>query len=163
MKLARSIWRNAQTMGKSFSNAFGKAARNKSSISKGIANRINSSTVFKNMSKGVSNSAAHITDATGILYGRSNLARMQRRSIISRPGSLTTQLTVGTVGMASLALMNGGMQQSHDIMMQRYMRDQKYAGKLMNMGVGRATGNSSLNIGNHAGLSLSLSRIRHGH
>ena len=86
-----------------------------------------------------------------------------RRSIISNPVSTTAHFAVGAAGMASIAVMNGAIGKMDQIMAQRYMRDSRYSSQMLaNSNVGRSVGNGSMNIGNHVGLSLSLSRGRHG-
>ena len=69
----------------------------------------------------------------------------------------------GAAAMAGVAMMNGAMNQAQDIMYERYMRDARYSSRLLsNSNVGIASGNSTLNTGNHVGLSLALSKRRHG-
>ncbi len=69
----------------------------------------------------------------------------------------------GAAAMAGIAFMNGGMSQAQDIMYERYMRDARYSSRLLsNSNVGVASGNSTLNTGNHVGLSLALNKRRHG-
>jgi len=68
----------------------------------------------------------------------------------------------GAAAMAAVAIMNGGMSQAQDIMYERYMRDARYTSRLLNnTNVGSASGNSTLNTGNHVGLSLALHKGRH--
>jgi len=69
---------------------------------------------------------------------------------------------VGASAMASVSMMNGGMQAAQQQLASRYMQDSRYSSKLLQSRIGRAAGNSSLNIGNHTGLSLSMHRSRHG-
>ena len=74
------------------------------------------------------------------------------------------QAAVGATAMASISIMNGGMSQANDIMMERYMRDARYSSRLLSKAsLGKSTGNSPLNLGNTTGLSLALSKTRHGH
>jgi len=87
-----------------------------------------------------------------------NLAKTMTKT--STTGSI---LAVGGVGMMGVAMMRGGMNQAHEIMIERYMKDSRYSSRLLTQtNLGSSSGNSSLSIGNTAGLSLSLSRQRHG-
>jgi len=73
------------------------------------------------------------------------------------------QAAVGATAMAGISIMNGGMSQANDIMMERYMRDARYSSRLLSRtNLGKSTGNSPLNLGNVAGVSLALSKQRHG-
>ncbi len=74
------------------------------------------------------------------------------------------QILVGATAMSGLAIMKGMMGQANDIMLERYMRDARYSSRVMGKtGLGKASGNSALNLGNTVGLSLALSKTRHGH
>jgi hypothetical protein len=74
------------------------------------------------------------------------------------------QIIVGAAAMTSVAVMNGAMNQAQDIVYSRYMNDARYSGRMMGRTrLGSASGNSALNIGNHVGLSLALSKQRHGY
>jgi len=162
------IFNKMSAFGKGSAKMFGKATQSLGKMKNHTQGVMEKSVTFKNMRNNTANSASMIKDFSGALYGKSTLQRIQKRGIfskaISSSASLTTQFIVGSVGMASLAIMNGGMQQSHDIMMQRYMRDQRYSGRLLNQtSIGAAKRNSPLNMGNHVGLSLSLHKIRHSH
>jgi hypothetical protein len=76
----------------------------------------------------------------------------------------TSALVVGASAMAGLAFMKGGMSQANDIMMQRYMKDARYSNRMLTQtNLGSSSGNGPLSMGNHVGLSLALSRTRHGH
>ncbi len=69
---------------------------------------------------------------------------------------------LGSVAMAGISVMNGGMAAAQQNMTNRYMQDSRYSSKLLQNRVGRSSGNGALNIGNHVGLSLSAHRGRHG-
>ena len=98
-----------------------------------------------------------------LLSGASTFANFSTKAFISNPVSQTAQFAVGATAMASVAMMSGGMAKMDQIMQQRYMRDSRYSSKLLSQtNVGRSAGNGSLNLGNHTGLSLSLSNARHG-
>jgi len=83
-------------------------------------------------------------------------------SILRNRGIQMGAAVVGAAGMTSIAVMNGAMTAAGNNMMTRYMNDNRYSSKLLQHRVGGAAGNSSLNIGNHVGLSLALSKSRHG-
>jgi len=69
---------------------------------------------------------------------------------------------LGTLGMTSIALMNGAMGHAQDHVMERYMRDARYSSKLLTSAkMGSATGNPQLNLGNHTGIALALHKNRH--
>ena len=76
----------------------------------------------------------------------------------------TTGVVLGVTAMAGVAFMQGAMNQANDIMMERYMRDARYGNRMLSStSLGQASGNSPLSMGNHIGLSLALSKTRHGH
>lgn len=73
-------------------------------------------------------------------------------------------LLLGATAMASIGVMNGAMSQANDIAMERYLRDQRYGLNMMrNASLGKASAGPRLSLGNHTGLSLALSKTRHGH
>ena len=101
--------------------------------------------------------------ATAAMGTVGNFSKSGARALISNPYSMTAQFAVGSTAMASIAVMNGGMQKMDEIMTSRYMRDSRYSSQMLaNSNVGKSMGNGALNLGNHTGLSLSLSRGRHG-
>ena len=69
---------------------------------------------------------------------------------------------VGAAGMTAISVMNGAMSAASNNMATRYLQDSRYSSRLLQHRVGNAAGNSTLNIGNHVGLSLALSHSRHG-
>jgi len=81
---------------------------------------------------------------------------------VVKPVSYAGMFAVGATAMTGVAVMNGAMSAASDSMATRYMRDSRYSSKVLQNRVGRARGNGSLSIGNHTGLSLSLSAGRHG-
>ena len=83
-------------------------------------------------------------------------------TLINSTTSLTTQFAVGATAMTAVSMMRGGMQQANAAMMKKYMTDTRFSSKMLNAKVGSTRPDSRLNIGNHTGLSLSLSRGRHG-
>lgn len=104
--------------------------------------------------------SASITTPTST--GR-KLVETTRKRMFSTAGSMSNQIILGATAMAGISFMNGGMSQAQDIMYERYMRDSRYSSKLLTQtNLGQASGNGSLNMGNHTGLSLSLSKTRHG-
>ena len=77
--------------------------------------------------------------------------------------TLASAAVIGSAAASADAFMKGGMNQAQDIMMDRYMRDSRYSSRLLTQtNLGSATGNSTISIGNHTGLSLAMSRRRHG-
>ena len=83
--------------------------------------------------------------------------------LLSSPASLSAQFAVGSVAMASISLMNGGLYKMDQIMQQRYMKDSRYSSQMLaQTNVGKSMGTGRLNLGNHAGLSLSMHKGRHG-
>ena len=70
--------------------------------------------------------------------------------------------SVGAAAMTGVAVMNGGMAAANQNMTARYMRDSRYSSKLLQNRIGSGRNQSAMNIGNHTGLSLSLSSSRHG-
>jgi len=79
----------------------------------------------------------------------------------SRAG-LTAQALVGASGMTAISMMSGAVSRAQDIAASRYMRDSRYSGKMMAMTQIGSSAGSRLSIGNHTGLSLALSKGRHG-
>ena len=78
-------------------------------------------------------------------------------------GAKITAFGVASTAMAGISFMNGAMSQAQDIMYDRYMRDAKYSSRLLTRtNIGKSSGQSPLNITNHTGLSLAMSRNRHG-
>lgn len=73
-------------------------------------------------------------------------------------------LAVGAIAMFGAAVMKGGMNQSREIVMDRYMQDQAAGKQMLNQTrVGLSAGTSRMNaMGSTMGLSNSLSRTRHG-
>ena len=73
-------------------------------------------------------------------------------------------LTVGAVGMLSIGIMNGINNGSKDIVLERYLQDQRFSRDiLMQSRVGTSMGTSRMNqMGSTVGLSNALSRTRHG-
>jgi len=113
-----------------------------------------------------SNTAGYnmISDVDSVLRSGSNkIAKLYdaTRPVI-KPIGYGTIAAVGATAMTSVAVMNGAMSAASDSMATRYMKDSRYSSKVLQNRVGRARGNGSLSIGNHAGLSLSLSAGRHG-
>ncbi len=79
-------------------------------------------------------------------------------------GLLYGGFVLGAVSMVGLNVMKGGMSQARDIVHERYMQDYTYSRNMLhNSRVGLASGtNTMLNRGGTQGLSLSLSKTRHG-
>jgi hypothetical protein len=95
----------------------------------------------------------------------STIRQMVNKGVgIGRGAATMGGVLVGTVAMAGISFMNGAMNQANDIMMERYMRDARYSNRLLTAtSLGQASGNSPLSLGNHVGLSLALSKTRHGY
>lgn len=83
---------------------------------------------------------------------------------LTRGKGLLGLLTVGAVGMMATGIMRGAMNASNDIVMERYMQDQRYSRNIMmNSRVGLSTGTQTMNRhGNLNGLALALHTGRHG-
>lgn len=101
----------------------------------------------------------------GLGKGRQKLARMA--SVVTSPamgrGVTAGAAIVGAAGMTAVSMMSGMMSKAQDIMAERYMRDSRYSSRMMTQtSIGQSSGQSTLNIGNHAGLGLALYRGRHG-
>jgi len=74
------------------------------------------------------------------------------------------QVIVGASAMVAVSVMNGAMNQAQDIVYQRYMNDARYSGRMMGRTqLGSASGNSALNPSLTSGISLALSKSRHGY
>lgn len=73
-------------------------------------------------------------------------------------------LTVGAAGMLTVGVMNGINNASKDIVLERYLADQRFArDMLLQSRVGLSMGTNQMNrFGSTMGLSNSLSRTRHG-
>ena len=73
-------------------------------------------------------------------------------------------LGVGAVGMMSVGIMNGINNASKDIVLERYMSDQRFARDiLLQSRVGLSMGTNKMNrLGSTTGLSNALSKTRHG-
>jgi predicted ribonuclease toxin of YeeF-YezG toxin-antitoxin module len=73
-------------------------------------------------------------------------------------------ISVGAVGMMSVGIMNGMNNAAKDIVLQRYMTDQRFARDiLLQSRVGMSMGSNRMNqSGSTIGLSNALSRTRHG-
>ena len=149
-------------------------------------------TIAKNMSQvGASvNKFAHYTakDATGknipIGHSRSTTQAMHesiRGSVVGKGwnklkklavnpvmnamgrGALAGGAVLGAAGMVGVSMMNGMMSRAQDIAADRYMRDSRYSSRNLAMtNLGQSSGTSTMNIGNHAGLSLAMYQGRHG-
>jgi len=76
--------------------------------------------------------------------------------------TMKSTYTVGAAAMTGVAVMNGGMHAATQNMTDRYMRDSRYSSKLLQSRIGKGRNQSAMNLGNHTGLSLSLSKSRHG-
>lgn len=86
------------------------------------------------------------------------------RGVLSSPFQHRPYLVVGATAMAALGIMNGAMNQANEIMYQRYLTDQRYSRNIMkNASLGKASKGPRLSMGNHVGLSIALSRNRHGY
>lgn len=95
----------------------------------------------------------------GFTEGTKRLARVT----LSSKTSMTAQFAVGSAAMAGISIMQGGLHKMNQVMTERYMRDSRYSTQLLTQtNIGQARGNSSLNLGNHTGLSLSMHKGRHG-
>jgi len=78
-------------------------------------------------------------------------------------GVVAVGAIVGAAGMVGVSMMNGMMSRAQDIAADRYMRDSRYSSRLLaQTNLGQSSGQSTMNIGNHAGLSLSMYKGRHG-
>jgi hypothetical protein len=127
----------------------------KNMMTHGVRNTIKSGRV---------NSSANAMDSL-LAPGRVASKLYQSQNAISntvRTAGRGSSYALGATAMIGIATMNGGMSAASDQMASRYMRDSRYSSKLLQNRVGKAHGNGSLNIGNHTGLSLSMSRSRHG-
>lgn len=73
-------------------------------------------------------------------------------------------LTVGAVGMMGVSIMNGANNAAKDIILERYMADQRFSRDiLMQSRLGTSMGTNRMNRnGGTIGLSNALSRTRHG-
>lgn len=70
---------------------------------------------------------------------------------------------LGATGMFGMAFMKGGMNQMHETMMDRYMKDSRFSNRLLTQArLGSSHANSPLSLGNHVGLSLAMHKTRHG-
>lgn len=126
----------------------------------------------KTASATIAGMRSRLTDPTNNIWRKGTGAVTQVRNAMNRGlktmGNVVTPMktavVLGTVAMAGVAFMNGAMNQANDIMMERYMRDARYGNRMLSAtSLGQASGNSPLSMGNHTGLSLALSRTRHGH
>lgn len=100
--------------------------------------------------------AGHTSSKLGATIGR-KITNLTTRNYAG-------QILVGSTAMASVAIMNGAMNQAQDIMYNRYMNDARYSSRLMSRTrIGQASGNSSLSPSSTAGLSLAMSKVRHGY
>ncbi len=96
-------------------------------------------------------------------------AKALRRTVKSIPGpvrkaGLAGGLIAGATAMLGLAVMKGAMNQSREIVYERYMQDQAVGKNILNnTRMGLAAGTSRMqNMGSTIGLSNALSRTRHG-
>lgn len=81
----------------------------------------------------------------------------------SRAATMTGSILLGTAGMVSVSMMSGAISKAQDIAAERYMRDSRYSSRVLaQSNLGKSSGMSSLNIGNHSGLSLAMHHGRHG-
>lgn len=73
-------------------------------------------------------------------------------------------LSVGAIGMMAVGIMHGMNNAAKDIMLERYMQDQRYSRNiLLQSRVGLSMGSNQMNrMGSTMGLSNSLSKTRHG-
>lgn len=80
------------------------------------------------------------------------------------PTAGASAIAAGAVGMLSLSIMNGANNAAKDIILERYMADQRFTRDiLLQSRVGTAMGTDRMNrYGGTIGLSNSLSRTRHG-
>ena len=133
---------------------------------KDVFNRLgDTGTRISGLSRGIFNrggrNISHV-GGTNPKYLKNVIQQSPVNSMMSR--SFQSAAVVGGVGMMGLAFMKGGMNQSHDIMIQRYMQDSRMTSRLLTQtNLGSASGNSTLSIGNHAGVSLALHKNRHGY
>lgn len=81
-----------------------------------------------------------------------------------RKAGLAGGLIAGATAMLGLAVMKGAMNQSREIVYERYMQDQAVGKNILNnTRMGLASGTSRMqNMGSTMGLSNALSRTRHG-
>lgn len=103
--------------------------------------------------------------ARGMAYSGSAGSKLMNfmKHPVAKTGTASSMI-VGASAMAGLAFMKGGMSQANDIMMERYMKDARYSNRMLTQtNLGSASGNGPLSMGNHVGLSLAMSRTRHGH
>jgi hypothetical protein len=84
----------------------------------------------------------------------------------SGPGKslLRGGFALGATSMFGLAVMKGGMNEAKEIIHERYMQDYTFSRSMLhNSRVGLASGtNRMLNRGGTQGLTLGLSKTRHG-
>lgn len=83
---------------------------------------------------------------------------------IVRKAGFLGMLAVGGAAMVGIGMMRGALDASKDVVMERYLQDQRYSrNMLMNSRVGYSMGSQSMNRhGNLNGLALALHTGRHG-
>jgi len=116
---------------------------------------------FGSSTKGINKNVLPHTSKGVALNKSSSLSK----TVMNRTFSAARMTTFGVAALAmtSSAIMHGAMNRTSELMVERYLDDQRNVNNLMfRTRVGKSTGGRSLNIGNHTGLSLSLSRSRHG-
>ena len=93
------------------------------------------------------------------------IASSAYKKVSRMPGPLKVGgLAVGAIAMMGIGMMRGAMDQSRNIVHERYLQDMTYSRSMINQSrVGLAHGTSQmLNRGGTQGLSNALSRTRHG-
>jgi len=131
----------------------------------GFINNILKNNMTK-IGRGLAHDAKSVLRTPGKMYKGVGMANSLYKGVMHTPAmrkvSQLSSFGVGMTAMTGLAVMNGAMSAASNNVAQRYMTDSRYSSKLLQHRIGKASNNSSLNLGNHTGLSLSLSRGRHG-
>jgi len=114
--------------------------------------------------KGRMSGTEYASNVDDIMRSGSNKAGKMYNAVrpIIKPVAYAGMFALGATAMTGVAVMNGAMSAASDSMATRYMKDSRYSSKILQNRVGRAHGNGALSIGNHAGLSLAMSKSRHG-
>ena len=70
---------------------------------------------------------------------------------------------VGAAAMTTASMLKGGLSEIESYSAQTHIRNMRHSSKLAgNIRNGRASARSTISVGNHTGLSLSLHKSRHG-
>ena len=160
-QMMKTITKNANTkvLAKNMSSIGRNASKfNAAGRSRGV------NTLFgKNRSNRITHTQ-YATDVDDVMRAGKNKGMQMYNAVrpVIKPVAYAGMMALGATAMTGVAVMNGAMSAASDSMATRYMKDSRYSSKVLQNRVGRAHGNGNLNIGNHAGLSLSMSKARHG-